>query len=125
MVNAATPAFNSLFHCNFRSFCGTLGWSPPGCKSGCAIGQPLPQQRRVHTKARRNVPQTYRRCRTHDLVEPAANRVLIGDSLPSPQQLDGYSKDGWELVQIVHHAQGMRSIGPGQVAVYLRHRAGG
>ena len=52
-------------------------------------------------------------------------RVLIGDTLPAPQQLDGYSADGWELVQIVHHAQGMRNIGPGQVAVYLRHRAGG
>ena len=52
-------------------------------------------------------------------------RVVVGDSLPSPRLLAEHALEGWELVQIVHHAPGMRNINPNQLAMYLRRPAGG
>ena len=51
--------------------------------------------------------------------------VAVRDSLPSPRELVEHAMAGWELVQIVHHAPGMRNIGPNQLAMYLRRPAGG
>ncbi len=53
------------------------------------------------------------------------HQAPIGSTLPSAGELTERSRDGWELVQIVHHAAGMRNIGPNQVAAYLRRRPGG
>ena len=49
--------------------------------------------------------------------------VLIQDFLPSPRELVEHALKGWELVQIVHHAPGMRNIEQNQLAMYLRRPA--
>ena len=53
------------------------------------------------------------------------HQVLIGDTLPAAEMLTERSRDGWELVQIVHHAPGMQVIGPNELAMYLRQRPDG
>lgn len=102
MVNTATPAFNPLFHCNFRWFCSTPGRPSPGCKRAYPIGQPLAQQGRVHTKAHRYVPQTYMRCRAHDLVVPEANRIPVPPRPPgAPFAASGPNSPFWAVVPML------------------------
>ena len=52
-------------------------------------------------------------------------RVVVGNSLPSPRLLTEHALEGWQLVEIVHHAPGMRNINANQLAMYLRRPAGG
>lgn len=47
-------------------------------------------------------------------------KTMTGDGLPSEAQLDVLAEEGWELVQIIPFAKGMKEIREGEVAMYLR-----
>ena len=47
-------------------------------------------------------------------------KTLIGNDIPSSEQLDTLASDGWELVQIVPWFENQKQVRPGHVAIYLQ-----
>ncbi len=47
-------------------------------------------------------------------------QAMAGDALISTQELNELDKDGWELIQIIPHCEGMKGIKSGQFLIYFR-----
>ena len=48
------------------------------------------------------------------------HKVMVADSLISSDQLDSFSTEGWELLQIIPYIKGSTNLKPEEIAHYFK-----